>query len=80
MSNNLRENGATQTASQENTSANEGRKTSLPCMTREEGRAMMAEYEEAANRVMEYMEENNLFPKFRLPARNREEKSHETID
>ena len=80
MSNNLQETKATPMPPRENISARDGRKTSLPCMTREEGRAMMAEYEEAANRVMAYMEENNLFPRFRLPVRNREEKSHETID
>ena len=80
MSNNLQENKATPMPPRENISARDGRKTSLPCMTREEGRTMMAEYEEAANRVMAYMEENKLFPRFRLPVRNREEKSHETID
>ena len=68
MSNNLQENKATPMPPRENISARDGRKTSLPCMTREEGRAMMAEYKEDVNRFMAYAEEINLFSKFRLPS------------
>jgi len=63
MSNNLRENEATPMPSRENNSASVEPKISSEFLSREEGRAMLAEYEEIANRFMAYMREHNLLLK-----------------
>ena len=70
MSNDMQENKATQIPSQEISSENEGCATPSPRtrLTREEGRAMIAEHEAAAERVMRRLEELNMLPK-KCPAR-----------
>lgn len=61
----MEENKNTQMLSQEDTSASEEPKTSSPYtrLTREEGRALIAECEAFGDRFMQYLTDNNLLPK-----------------